>query len=102
MMKKIFVLFLLIPYVNFSQTNPYEKAWKSLNENNRSEAASLLAEAEKDPATFNDAYISKIYLASYNGKENSIADFEKSFYDNASNPYPYVYALWFNNAVLGL
>ncbi len=92
--------FLLVSITSFSQNN-YEKAWKSLNENKRSDAANLLVEAEKDATTFNDAYISKIYLSSYNGKESLIDDFDKTFYNKAENPYPYIYALWSNPAVLG-
>ncbi len=94
------IAFLLLAYTSFSQNN-YEKAWKSLNENRRSDEANLFVDAEKDPATFNDAYISKVYLTSYNGKEALIDDFDKTFYSKAENPYPYIYALWFNAAVLG-
>jgi tetratricopeptide (TPR) repeat protein len=72
-----------------------------MNENKWGEASPLLTEAMKDPATFQDAYISKIYLESYRGKENEITDFEKTFYKKADNPYPYIYALWFNEAVGG-
>lgn len=101
-MKRIIIaLFLLLNYAVNAQ-KPYEKAWKALNENNRSEAAKLLDEAEGDVSTFQDAYISKIYLKSYNGKEREVKDFNTAFYKVSTNPYPYIYALWFNQAVLGV
>ncbi len=101
-MRKIYVaIFLLVGFNSYSQNNAYENAWKALNENNRIEAAKLFSTAQGDAATFQDAYISNIYLASYNGKEKLITDFAKSFYEKAENPYPYVFALWFNQAVLG-
>lgn len=101
-MKRYFVsLFLLFASTAYTQTNNYEKAWKALNENKRDEAEKLLAAAENDPNTSQDAFISKIYLKSYNGKEGLVTDFAKSFYNESENPYPYIFALWFNQAVVG-
>ncbi|MGG9970303.1 DUF3857 domain-containing protein [Ferruginibacter sp. SUN002] len=85
----------------FAQNSSYEKAWQALNDNKRAEAEKLLEEAKKDPATATDAYITNVYLQTYNGKEKYITDFGNSFYKKASNPYPYIYALWFNEATLG-
>lgn len=48
-----------------------------------------------------DSYLAELYAKSYNGKQVSIVDFDQTFYDQVSNPYPYIYALWFNDAVLG-
>src|SRR6187401_1072172 len=57
-------------------------------------AASLqTAEAEE--------FIYNIYKKTYEGREKSITDFSAAFFDKVENPYPYVYALWFNDAVLG-
>lgn len=101
-MKRILIAFFLLNgFDTFSQQNNYEQAWQNLNTNNRVEAARLLTEAEKDPATFNDAFISKLYLKSYNGKQAEITDFGTSFYSKSENPYPYIFALWFNSAVIG-
>lgn len=101
MKKYIIALLLVITSTAYAQ-QPYEKAWQALNENNRSEAEKLLLEAENTSSSFQDAYISKIYLKSYNGKESTITDFNTAFYPVVENPYPYIYALWFNQAVMGL
>jgi tetratricopeptide (TPR) repeat protein len=93
--------FLVCSYPSFSQSHSYEKAWDALNENKREEADKLLQQAMNDPATAGDAYITTLYLKAYNGKENEVTDFIPSFYQKASDPYPYIYALWFNHAVLG-
>ncbi|HPH84419.1 MAG TPA: DUF3857 domain-containing protein [Ferruginibacter sp.] len=101
-MKKFLTLFFLgFTSTMVAQQSNYEMAWKALSENKRSEAASLLSAAEKEPASFPDAYISKIYLATYNGKEKGITDFNTAFYSVVDNPYPYIYALWLNQAVMG-
>ena len=97
----IIAALLLCNYSSFSQNKPYEKAWNALNENKRAEASEFLLKAMNDPATAQDAFITNLYLKSYNGKENEVTDFAGSFYEKAANPYPYVYALWFNEAVLG-
>lgn len=101
MKKYLIAALLLCNLASFSQTNAYEKAWNLLNENKRAEAEKFLTEAMADPATASDAYITNIYLQSYNGKEKNIKDFANSFYSKTQNPYPYIYALWFNDAVLG-
>ncbi len=101
-MKKYLVAILMMcNFASFSQKNSYEKAWNSLNENKRGEAEKYFAEAMGEPLTAADAYITHIYLKTYNGKENQVTDFGSNFYAKSQNPYPYVYALWFNDAVLG-
>lgn len=101
-MKKFLVAILLVySSASFSQNNNYERAWKSLNENKRTEAEKFLQQAMNEPATAQDAFITNLYLKSYNGKENEVTDFATSFYEKSQNPYPYIYALWFNQAVIG-
>src|SRR5258706_1101424 len=94
------LLLLLCNYSSQSQSS-YEKAWQALNQNKKSEAEQLLSQAANEPTHYEDAYISSIYLKSYSGKENGITDFAKSFYNKSKDPYPYIYALWFNNALMG-
>ena len=98
----LFFLLLLGNYETYAQNSSYEKAWKALNENKRTEAEAILQQAMKEPATAADAYITNLYLQTYNGKDDKINDFENSFYDKVANPYPYVFSLWFNRAVLGV
>lgn len=101
-MKKFLVSVALLASVHsFAQSTSYQKAWEALNKNDRAAAALLLQEAMKDPAQKMDAYISNLYLQAYSGKDNEVQDFANSFYTQAANPYPYIFALWFNNAVLG-
>ncbi|MEO9020798.1 MAG: DUF3857 domain-containing protein [Ginsengibacter sp.] len=100
-MKSLLVaIFLICQSTSFSQ-GYYDKAWNALNENKRSEAETLLQQAMKDPSTAHDAFITNLYLQTYNGKEKGITDFISSFYKKSPNPYPYIYALWFNDAALG-
>jgi predicted Zn-dependent protease len=101
MRNSLLVILLLCSYSTFCQNSSYEKAWNALNENKRAEAAKFITQAMKEPQTANDAYITNIYLKTYNGKEDEITDFSNSFYSKIQDPYPYIYALWFNQAVLG-
>src|SRR5690606_28952220 len=80
--------------ISTAQDN-FTKAWEALNKNDRKEAERLLSKS-----TEADEFLSRIYLDYYNGK-NDITDFRNEFYEKVENPYPYVYALWFNSAVLG-
>jgi predicted Zn-dependent protease len=96
-----FAVLVFISNAIHSQTTNYDRAWKFLNENNRAEAEKLLKLAAGEPASFEDAYISNIYLQSYNAKEDELTDFSKSFYAKAQNPYPYIFALWTTSPVGG-
>ena len=102
MKQGLLIFFTLFYYGAFSQLNNYEKAWHALNENKWSEAVTLLRQARQDPANFMDAYITSVYVETYKGKEKEIKDFSSMFYAKAQNPYPYIYALWFNQAVAGM
>lgn len=95
----LFIISFFTSYV-FAQTS-YDKAWKALNENKWGEATKLLQEARKDPASARDAFMSNLYLEAYKGKESEIKDFGPAVYAGTENPYPYIYALWFNEAVAG-
>ena len=96
----IILLFLLTrSAISISQDN-YKQAWESLNRNDRAKATTLLETAMKEPEHGSDAFIANMYINYFNGKEHA-PDFQKNFYDKVSDPYPYVYALWFNNDVTG-
>lgn len=87
-------------FCNAQQTN-YTKAWQALNKSNRSEAETLLDAAIKDNTSFEDAYLTKLYLLTFSGREHEMEDFDKKFYPASKNPFPYIYALWFNTAITG-
>jgi len=102
MQNKLFVFFLLLsPVVCLGQAGNYEKAWKAISQNKWKEAEVYLNEALKEPQSAKDAYISKIYIDIYKGREDRITDFEKVIYTDSDNPYPYIYSLWFNDCVAG-
>lgn len=84
----------------FAQTK-YEKAWESLNNNDFKNASQLINEVNNSDTAFIDNYITNVYLQTYNGKDDEVTDFVKSFYNSADTPYPYIYALWFNGSILG-
>ena len=81
--------------------NDYEEAWKALNRNDRKTAVAYLQKAFNDPATSVDAYITYMYLSTFEGNDAQLKDFTPRVYDKLSDPNPYVYALWFNDAVAG-
>jgi tetratricopeptide (TPR) repeat protein len=81
--------------------NNYDDAWKALNRNDRKTAMLCLQKAMNDPSTAADAYITYMYLLSFEGRENEATDFISKVYDKLSDPNPYVYAMWFNKGVLG-
>ncbi|HEY5369682.1 MAG TPA: DUF3857 domain-containing protein [Hanamia sp.] len=101
MRKLVIIILLLCNYAAFCQNSFYQQAWSALNENKRADAEKFLQQAMNDPATAQDAFITHIYLETYSEKEDAITDFQPAFFEKAKNPYPYIYALWFNKAVVG-
>lgn len=81
--------------------NNYEEAWKALNRNDRSAAKQFLEKAFNDPVNAVDAYITYMYLLSFEGKDGKITEFIPNVYSKLNDPNPYVYALWFQQGVLG-
>ena len=81
--------------------NDYNKVWQVINNNDRSTAKKLLQQIKVTDPNYASAYVTNLYLAQYEGKDRSVTNFATAFYDQVKNPYPYLYALWFDNAVLG-
>jgi tetratricopeptide (TPR) repeat protein len=100
--KLLLTVIILCIHLSFSTAQQkYQQAWDALNHNDYAKASQYVQEAMKDKATFADNFITDIYLKTYNGKEDQVKNFEQAFYNTVENPYPYIYALWFNQAVLG-
>jgi transglutaminase-like putative cysteine protease/Tfp pilus assembly protein PilF len=94
------LLILCAASTGISQNN-YSQLWEALNKGDQAKATSLMKEAIQNKSVTADQFITNIYLKAYEGREGDVTDFESSFYDKVSNPYPYIYALWFNQGVLG-
>lgn len=101
-MRISFLVFILcIFYSTKIFAGNYEEAWKALEKNDRKSAIDYLQKAFNDPVHGADAYITYMYLASYEGQDDKITDFIPKVYDKLSDPNPYVYAMWFEKPVLG-
>lgn len=81
--------------------NDYDKAWEALNENKRKLAVEYLQQAMNDPSTAVDAYLTYIYLKSFEGSRTEIADLNDRLVQKVKDANPYLFALWFNDAALG-
>ena len=91
--------FLLFYFVDFA--NDYDKAWEALRKNDRKQANAYLEKALKDPATAADAYITSIFLKEFDGGKNVNGHFNEMVMDKVKDVNPYLFAMWFNDAVLG-
>jgi tetratricopeptide (TPR) repeat protein len=80
--------------------NDYDDAWKAIHSKNFKEAKDLLLKATKNPATSLDAYLTLLYLQTYQGKESKIEGLSDILIQNRDKN-PYLYSLWFNGATLG-
>jgi len=96
------LLFTLVFYFPiFSQTD-YDKAWKALDEANVEKSLEHFEAATKNPSHKESALLCLTVLESHRNKEELSTDYFKEFMKNSKNPYPELYALWFNEGVTGL
>lgn len=102
MLHRILSLFPLLLFVaHFASANDYEEAWKALHKNDRQTARTLLQKAMQNASTSVDAYLTYIYLQTFEGKEGEDKDFNPKIYGKVPDANPYIYSLWFNGSVLG-
>lgn len=100
-MRRIFLALCSLCCISVKAQNNYTQFWDALNQGNRAKAAAIMSEALVTKNVTPDQFLSYLFLNEYNGKDDEITDFETYVYDKAGDPYPYIYALWFNSAVLG-
>lgn len=84
-----------------AKSTEYEDAWKAINRNDIASAKDLLTKAMKVPETAADAYSTYLFLKEFESKSHEIEDYSEKIYALYKNPYPYIYSMWFNDAVLG-
>lgn len=90
-----------ILFCSVTKANDYEDAWAALHKNDRKTAMELLKKAMADPNTAVDAYITYVYLCDFEGRADEPKDYLAKVYDKQKDPNPYLYAMWFTEAVLG-
>ncbi|WEK33510.1 MAG: DUF3857 domain-containing protein [Candidatus Pseudobacter hemicellulosilyticus] len=82
----------------YSQSTP--GLWDAIKKNDLQTAQQLLKKPSS-PANLADDYMTNIYVSAYQGRESKLDNFVTAVYDKLENPYPYIYALWFNGAMAG-
>lgn len=96
------LLFLLCPML--TRAGDYEKAWEAIHKNDFKQATTLLQKVIKTGGPKKNSAISTLVLL------HAAFDYEANYLDTypganpvatLTDPAPYVYALWFNDAVLG-
>ncbi|AXY77357.1 DUF3857 domain-containing protein [Paraflavitalea soli] len=101
MLHRILLLPALLCLFSLTFANDYEEAWKALHKNDRKTAKVLLEKAMQESSTSVDAYLTYVYLQTFEGRETSEKDFFSKVYKKVPDANPYIYAMWFNDAVLG-
>lgn len=81
--------------------NDYEDAWKALHNNDRKTAKDLLQKAMKESATSADAFLTYVFLQTFEGRDAEVNNFASTAYPKLTDVNPYIYSLWFNGSVLG-
>lgn len=102
--KKFIVVCTLLSLFSFvaAFAGDYEKAWDALNKKDKTRAVEYFRKALKsDPAKKNNAIAALILLEAYESNSETFLDKYPNPLDVLTEVNPYVYALWFNDAVLG-
>jgi len=99
-MKKTIAAALLTLICIFCYANDYENAWKAIQAKDFKEAKSLLMKATKNPATALDAYMTLLYIRTYEGNESEIPGLVDELLKHEGRD-AYLFATWFNGSILG-
>ncbi|MBD0296515.1 MAG: DUF3857 domain-containing protein, partial [Flavisolibacter sp.] len=99
-MKKLTAVLSALYLCLFSFANDFDNVWDALNHNKIKEAEALLQKAKKNPATAFDAYLTELYIRTFNGKEDYLEGFIETLAQQ-KDKNEYLYALWFNGTALG-
>lgn len=100
MLKTITTAFLCIILTAKGFSNDYQDAWEAIRSKDFKTAKEALLKATQNPATATDAYLTLLYLQTYEGKETKIDGLKEALL-NTPDKNAYAYALWFNGAFLG-
>src|SRR5688500_12537673 len=81
--------------------NDYDKAWEALLKNDRKQAIVYLEKALKDPSTRTNGHITSVFLKEFEGGKLANGQFRALVLNKVKDANPYLFAMWFNDAVLG-
>ncbi|MET0462558.1 MAG: DUF3857 domain-containing protein [Chitinophagaceae bacterium] len=101
MKKTLFFVCILVLCTQAVLANDYDKAWEALHRNDRKKATEYLQKALKDPSCAADAYVTMVYLNTFEGNEKTGTDFTDKILRSLKDANPYLYAMWFRQPVLG-
>lgn len=88
-------------FATLTKADDYKDAWISLNKNDLSKAKEQLLRAMKVPETAADAYSTYIFVTDFENTTGQIKDYPEKIYQLYKDPYPYLYSMWLNEAVVG-
>jgi transglutaminase-like putative cysteine protease/predicted Zn-dependent protease len=100
MLKTIAALIVGILLFSVSFANDYDDAWASIRKKDFKEARTLLQKASQNQATSLDAYLTLLFLQTYQGSEENIQGLVDRVAESPDKN-AYIYSLWFNGAILG-
>src|SRR5689334_18486835 len=100
MLKTLTACVVGILFCFLSYANDYDDAWASIRKKDFKEAKRLLQKATQDKSTALDAYLTLLYLQTYQGNEANIQGLTNEI-TSSPDKNAYIYSLWFNGAVLG-
>ncbi len=93
------LLFLLS--LSVQAQNSYQKGLQALNNGLLFEAIPFFEAATKEKSTEEPALLMLTLLNNHLGKDEAGSEYFQRFYANSSDPMPILFALWFENAVIG-
>ena len=99
-MRKLTVLCFTLLITLCSFANDIDKAWEALNHNDIKAAQLYVQKAKLDPSSAFDAYVTDILIRTFNGQDRYVDGFLEKL-DKQQYKNEYLYAMWFNGAVMG-
>ena len=101
-MKTIFATLLLVIFIaQLDAQSTYENGWTAFNANDLDEARADFKRATSDNASAADAFLSMSIVNTIDRNDASAFESFVQFYSLCKDPNPYLYAMWYDDNVLG-
>lgn len=102
-MKKLtsFLFCLTFFSINLFAQSEYEKGWEALNKTNVAEAIQHFERAKNVAKDKEKALLCLTWLYSHRNKNEKASSNFNKFFNASSDPYPELYAMWYENGVIG-
>ncbi|MGI8891917.1 MAG: tetratricopeptide repeat protein, partial [Bacteroidia bacterium] len=95
------LIILIFKFTIAPAQNPYQKGWQALNNADVDNAIKFFEQARKNNSLKENSLLCLTLLYSQNNREKDASECFEEYFNISKDPYPALFALWFEEGVIG-